>query len=193
MNICIYGASSEEIDKSYLESAERLGAKLARKGHGLVFGGGATGIMGASARGFASEGGYILGISPKLFDVDGVLYNGCTDFIYTETMSERKMLLAEKSDCYIAAPGGIGTFDEFFEILTLKQLGRHNKPIVLYNINGYYDAIAALMDNACKGKFLTEETIKLYRIISDDDELIDYIENYNEELRSVSDTKFIQR
>lgn len=177
MNICIYGASSDKIDKSYLSSAEALGAKLAKRGHRLVFGGGATGVMGAAARGFASEGGHILGISPRLFNVDGVLYDNCTEFIYTETMSERKMLLAEKSDCYIVAPGGIGTFDEFFEILTLKQIGRHNKPIVLYNINSYFDAVSSLMENACIKGFLTEETIDLYRIISDDDKLIDYIES----------------
>ncbi len=182
MNICIYGASSDMIDISYLDLAESLGAKLAKRGHGLVFGGGASGVMGASARGFASEGGYILGIAPRLFDADGVLYDNCTEFIYTETMSERKMLLAERADCYIAAPGGIGTFDEFFEILTLKQLGRHNKPIVLYNINGYYDAIDELMKNAWREKFLTEETLKLYKIISNDEELITYIENYADQV-----------
>ena len=137
MNICIYGASSEELKKIYYEKTEELGRLMAKRGHGLVFGGGETGLMGAAARGVSHEKGYILGISPKFFDQPGVLYQHCTEFIFTETMRERKHLLESRSDATIVVPGGIGTYEEFFEILTLKSLGRIDRPIVLYNIEGY--------------------------------------------------------
>ena len=93
MNICVYGASSNNIDKSYITAMENLGVEMAKRGHTLVFGGGANGLMGAVARGMTKGGGKIVGISPKFFDVDGVLYDKCTEFIYTETMRERKQLL----------------------------------------------------------------------------------------------------
>ena len=121
MNICIYGAASADLDQIYYDKTEQLGRLMAKRGHGLVFGGGETGLMGAAARGVAAEKGYILGIAPKFFDKPGVLYQKCTDFIITETMRERKHLLEEKSQATIVAPGGIGTYEEFFEIFTLKN------------------------------------------------------------------------
>ena len=102
--------------------------------------------MGAAARGVAAENGYILGIAPRFFDQPGVLYEKCTEFIFTENMRERKKLLEEKSDATIVAPGGIGTYEEFFEIFTLKSLKRIDRPIVLYNIDGYYDKMKALLE-----------------------------------------------
>ena len=135
MNICIYGAASADLDQIYYDKTEQLGRLMAKRGHGLVFGGGETGLMGAAARGVAAEKGYILGIAPKFFDKPGVLYQKCTDFIITETMRERKHLLEEKSQATIVAPGGIGTYEEFFEIFTLKSLNRLDRAIVFYNIN----------------------------------------------------------
>ena len=90
MNICIYGASSAELEQIYYDKTEELGKMMAKRGHGLVFGGGATGMMGAAARGVDSEDGYILGIAPRFFDKPGVLYENCSEFIFTETMRERK-------------------------------------------------------------------------------------------------------
>ena len=120
MNICIYGASSELIDAKYMEETEKLSRVLASNGYGLVFGGGAQGLMGAAARGFKAMNGEIIGIAPTFFmNVDGILYDQCTQFIYTETMRERKQLMEEHADAFLVTPGGIGTFEEFFEILTL--------------------------------------------------------------------------
>ena len=110
---------------------------------GLVFGGGAQGMMGAAARGVRDGGGSIIGVAPDFFDVDGVLFPDCTEFIYTKTMRERKQILEDSSDAFIITPGGFGTLDEFFEILTLKQLERHNKAIVVLNVAGYYDNISS--------------------------------------------------
>ena len=178
MNICVYGASSENIDKSYIKTAENLGKSMAKRSHSLVFGAGASGIMGATARGVTEGGGKVIGIIPKFFNVDGILYDRCDEIIKTSTMRERKQLMEEKSDAFIMAPGGIGTLDEFFEILTLKQLSRHTKAIAVFNINGYFDNLISLMENAISENFIKAECRELYSVFSDIDSMLDYIESY---------------
>jgi len=181
MNIAVYGAASSLIDKSYIEAGEELGRKLAERGHGLVFGGGANGMMGAAARGVHEKGGHILGIVPDFFKEAGseISYKKCDEYIYTETMRERKRLMEEHCDAFIITPGGIGTFDEFFEILTLKQLGRHNKAIVIYNINGFYDEFAAALYKFVEEQFITNDCAELCKILTSADEILDYIESYD--------------
>ncbi|MBQ3518794.1 MAG: TIGR00730 family Rossman fold protein [Clostridia bacterium] len=185
MNICIYGASSDAIDPVYLKRVEVLGENLAKRGHGLVFGAGAKGVMGAAARGFHKAGGNIKGVAPTFFNVDGILFEHCTEFVPTETMRERKQIMEDSADGFIIAPGGIGTFEEFFEILTLKQLGRHAKPIAIYNVNGYYDAMLAMLNKSVKENFMREVTLDLYKVFDDDDAMIHYLENSDEELVDV--------
>ena len=181
MKICVYGAASSEIDKSFIEAGEELGRKMAERGHGLVFGGGRNGMMGAAARGVAERNGEILGISPKFFEENNaeITFPHCTDFIHTETMRERKRLLDESSDAFVISPGGIGTFDEFFEILTLKQLGRHNKAIVIFNVNGYYDNMLSMMQVSVDKKFITNDCRELYKVTTTVEETLEYIENYD--------------
>lgn len=181
MNICIYGASSAKLAPVYYEKTEILGKMLGARGHGLVFGGGREGLMGAAARGVASEHGYILGIAPTFFDKPGVFYENCSEFILTETMRERKQLLEEKSDATIVVPGGIGTYEEFFEILTLKSLKRLNRPIVLYNIEGYYDTVKELLLHTVDEAFMEEENLKLCEFMDDPGEILNYIENWRGE------------
>ena len=176
MRLCLYGASSNLIDKKYIEATEKLGEEMAKRGHTLVFGGGANGLMGAAARGATKAGGEILGISPKFFDVDGVLYDKCTEFIYTETMQERKHLLVTKSDGFIVMPGGPGTFDELFETLSLRQLGIHNKPIAVFNIDGYFDPLGQMLKNAYDGKFMTKEILELCPLFNIETDLHKYLE-----------------
>lgn len=176
MKLCLYGASSNLIDKKYIEATEKLGEEMAKRGHTLVFGGGANGLMGAAARGATKAGGEIIGISPKFFDVDGVLYDKCTEFIYTETMQERKHLLVTKSDGFIVMPGGPGTFDELFETLSLRQLGIHNKPIAVFNIDGYFDPLGQMLKNAFNGKFMTNEILELCPLFDSETELLKYLE-----------------
>lgn len=180
MNICVYGAASKTISAKHVENIEKLGKVLAQRGHSLVFGGGANGAMGAAARG-ARDGKAkkIIGVIPKFFNVDGVLFKECTDVIYTETMRQRKKVLEDSSDAFIVAPGGIGTFDEFFEILSLKQLSRMNKPIVIYNSLGYYDPLIEMLNVAIEGNFMSEKNLELFKTTADVDELFDYIENYD--------------
>ena len=192
MNICVYGASSDLIDKEFINQGEILGEKMADRGHSLVFGGGAHGLMGAVARGVSRGNGNIIGIAPSFFNVDGVLYDKCSDFIYTETMRERKQTMENLSDAFIMTPGGIGTFEEFFEILTLKQLAQHNKPIAVLNTNGYFDDIANLMGNAAKKNFMQRGTLELYKFFTDCNEMLDYIENYSDEKRDIHSLKNIR-
>ena len=178
MNICIYGASSAQLEQIYYDKTEELGKMMAKRGHGLVFGGGATGMMGSAARGVDVEGGYILGMAPRFFDKPGVLYQNCSEFIFTDTMRERKKLLEERSDATIVTPGGIGTYEEFFEILTLKSLHRLDRPIVLYNINGYYDGMEVLLRHTADEKFMDPSNLKLCEFMDDPEQILSYIENY---------------
>ena len=158
MNICIYGASSAELKKIYYEKTEELGQLMGKRGHGLVFGGGKEGLMGAAARGVDREKGYILGIAPRFFDQPGVLYEHCTEFIFTENMRERKHLLESRSDATIVVPGGIGTYEEFFE--------------------GYYDSMQALLEYTAGEKFMSRDVVGMCRFMKDPEEILDYIENY---------------
>ncbi len=177
MKLCLYGASSNNIDKAFIDATEKLGEEMAKRGHALVYGGGAAGLMGAAARGATKAGGEIIGISPKFFDIDGVLYDKCTDFIYTETMSERKKLLVDMSDGFIVMPGGPGTFDELFETLCLRQLGLHNKPIAVFNINGYYNPIAEMLKASYDGGFMTKESLEIIQFFEEESDLLKYLED----------------
>lgn len=176
MNICMYGASSTDLDKIYYDAAEHLGRRIAARGHGLVFGGGAQGLMGATARGLAAGGGLIKGIAPRFFDKPGILYKECSEFIFTDTMRERKELMEKLSDAFIMAPGGIGTYEEFFEVLTLKQLGQLNKPIAVFNVNGYYELLLRLLEDTVSKGFMKASCLDIFGIFDDADEMLDYME-----------------
>lgn len=192
MKICIYGASSNAIDKSFLEAGEQLGKAIAKGNHSVVFGGGAAGLMGAVARGAHNENGEIIGICPSFFDVDGALFTECTEMIYTETMRERKQLLDEMSDAFVITPGGIGTFDEFFEIYTLRQLAVHKKAIAIFNTNGYYDPLVDMLNNAIDKSFMPATNMDLLFISDNPDEIIRYIESYNPSDYNAAEFKFIK-
>ena len=181
MRICLYGASSNQLDSVYTEKTKELGVAIGKRGHNLVYGGGARGLMGAAASGVVEGGGSVIGVAPNFFNVDGVLFEKCEEMIYTETMRERKRIMEEKADAFIIVPGGLGTFDELFEIMTLKQLGQHEKPMAMYNINGYYNAFEKLLDVAVEGKFMTEKSKEICPLFDDIDELLNYIENYDAE------------
>ena len=179
MNICVYGAASSKIDKSYIEIVENMCAELGKKGHTLIFGAGGSGLMGAAARGFHQGGGRVCGVVPQFFKEEKIetLYKQSDNTIYTRDMGTRKQVMEENSDAFIVTPGGIGTFDEFFQILTLKQLKQHNKPIALFNINGYYYSIQALMHNGAEEMFIREDCLDLYRCFDENqvEEMIKYV------------------
>lgn len=184
MNVCIYGASSDAIDMCYKEAAWELGRKLAEASFGMVFGGGATGLMGAAARGLRSADSSVcqdqtvhrvplIGVAPRFFDKPGVLYQDCSEMIWTDTMRERKQIMEDRSQAFIVLPGGIGTFEEFFEILTLRQLKRHDKPIILYNVNGYYEQIRKLLCHAVEEGFMTRQQLELCSFAENVEEILE--------------------
>ncbi|MBQ8026857.1 MAG: TIGR00730 family Rossman fold protein [Clostridia bacterium] len=178
MKICVYGAASPTIDPEYIRQVEIMGEEMAKRGHSLVFGGGANGLMGAAARGVKKGGGYILGVIPKFFDDENVeaVYEECDELIEPDTMRQRKQIMEDNANAFIVTPGGIGTYEEFFEILTLKQLCRHNKPIAIYNILNYYDGINEVMEQAVAKNFIRENCNSLFKITASLDELFEYIE-----------------
>ena len=179
MNICVYGAASTKIDKKYVEAVEALGRRIAERGHNLVFGAGGSGLMGAVARGVHEKGGRVTGVIPTFFleqDIE-IVFPECDEVIYTRDMRDRKEKMEELADAFVTVPGGVGTFEEFYEILTAKQLGRHVKPIALFDIDGYYDKLQEMMEHSIETKFINEECRVLYTLYSDADEMLDAIEN----------------
>ncbi len=191
MRICVYGAASPTIDPEYIEKVEIMGKEMVKRGHSLVFGGGGNGLMGAAARGVRSEGGHIIGVIPKFFGEEGVeaIFDSCDELIEPNTMRERKQIMEDHADAFIITPGGIGTFEEFFEILTLKQLCRHTKPIAIYNIKGYYNEMGEVMIQAIKKNFIRENCADLYEITDDLKKLFDYIEKPYDGATSVKELK----
>ena len=145
MKICIFGASGNELEKEYFDAARRLGELMAKGGHTLIYGGGSTGLMGACADGVKARGGRAVGIAPRYFDEADFLRKDFGEFVFTETMAERKTLMLDMAEAFIVLPGGTGTMDEFFETLTLKQLGRQPKALVLLDTLGYYAPLYALL------------------------------------------------
>lgn len=191
MKICVFGAASPKIDKVYIEKVEELGREMVRRGHSLVFGGGGNGLMGAAARGVVMEGGYVEGVIPGFFEDENIeaVFEHC-DMVYeTKTMRERKQLMEDMSAAFIIVPGGIGTFEEFFEIMTLRQLCRHNKPIALYNIMGYYDELNAMMQAAVDKGFVRSAVDSLYKTTDDLQELFEFLETPQPENQLVKDLK----
>lgn len=191
MKICVFGAASPKIDSMFIKETEALGAELAKRGHTLVFGGGGNGLMGAAARGAKSCNGEVIGITPKFFEDENIeaLFENCDDLIETDSMRDRKMIMEEMSDAFLIVPGGIGTFEEFFEVLTLKQLRRHDKPIAIYNIAGYYDELHAVMDVSMAKGFINENCKSLFKFVYNFEEVFSYIEEAEGVSLSVKELK----
>ena len=185
MNICVYGASSDDIDPAYKGIVEDFGYQMAKRGHTMIFGAGGQGMMGAVARGMTRGKGNIIGVVPTFLNVDGILYEECTELISTDTMRERKQIMEDKADAFVMVPGGVGTYEEFFEILTLKQLGRHGKAIIIFNIKGFFDAMINMLKEGAEKGFMTESTNELYQIMTDTEEILDYLDVYEPEVGKV--------
>lgn len=152
--VTIYGASSSQIDSIYTKIAGELGKLLALNGINCITGGGSMGMMGAIAKGALESGGRVTGIIPQFMVDEGWVNNELSEIIVTKDMHERKQLMAEKSDACIALPGGVGTMEELMEIITWRQLSLYNKPVIIFNINGYYNPLLSMLEKAVEGKFM---------------------------------------
>ena len=176
MTLCVYGAASDKIDSAFTAESEKLGEEIARRGHRIIYGGGGSGVMGACSRGAARAGGEVIGVVPYFMDEFERINQNCTQIIRTDTMSERKDVMESHADAFIIAPGGIGTFDEFFQILTLVELGQKSAPIAICNINGYYDDLLTFMDACTRKGFIRERAMTLFRVCGSARETVDAVE-----------------
>ena len=152
--ICVYCGSSTGNQPIYTEMAEAMGALLARRGIGLVYGGGNVGLMGIIADAALAGGGEVIGVIPRSLADREVAHAGVSDLRVVDSMHTRKALMAELSDAFVAMPGGVGTFEEFFEAVTWTQLGVHRKPCGLLNVGGFYTPLAAFIDQAVSEGFI---------------------------------------
>lgn len=175
---CVYGGASEKIFEEHKNQIKELGRIIAENGFSLVYGAGGTGCMGAVARGMKENGGYIMGISPDFISEFEEIFP-CDDTVMVDTMGERKMLMEKHADIFFVAPGGVGTMDEFFQVLTLKYLRRLTAPIVVLNLDGFYDSLIKLIDDLIKNGAVSEEIYDLFDVVSDveDEKVINLLEN----------------
>ena len=171
-SICVYCGSSGKVRETYRETAINLGKLMAESGIRLVYGGGQVGLMGLVADSVMSNGGEVTGIIPHFLDELEVGKSDVTQFIKTDNMHDRKMKMAELSDAFIALPGGLGTLDETFEILTWKQLGLHSKPILILNVDGYWDDLLKLIDHQISENFARPENRQLFDVATTPDEAV---------------------
>ena len=176
--VCLYGGASDNIADVHKDAVKELCGNLAKQGFSLVYGAGATGCMGAAARGFRENGGYIMGVTPRFMgDFEDIF--DCDNTIKVDTMAERKTLMEKHADLYLIAPGGIGTMDEFFQIITLKYLEQMKTPIVLLNLGGFYDSLLALLDSLIAQKAAGEKIRTLFDVVTDihDEKLASLLKN----------------
>jgi hypothetical protein len=177
--LCVFCGSSHGANPAYAEAAKNLGGELARRGIALVYGGGNVGLMGVIADGVLASGGQVIGVIPEALMAKELGHKGVQDLRVVKTMHERKALMAELSDGFIAMPGGIGTFEEFFEIVTWAQLGFHSKPCVLLNVNGFYDPLLRLIDHAIAESFVKLKQRDLVLVEPDFSKLLDRMANHH--------------
>jgi len=176
--VTVYCSSSNHVHKNYLDAAKQVGCLLAQHDYTLVFGGGNRGLMGALSAGARSEGGRVKGIILEKFVELGVADPEVDDMQVVADMRSRKRALEEAGDAYIALPGGFGTFEELTEIISFKQLGFHNKPIVILNVNGYFDNLLRQFDSAFAERFIETRFKNLYAAVEKASAAIDIIRTY---------------
>jgi uncharacterized protein (TIGR00730 family) len=154
--VCVFCGSSFGTRPAYVEAAQDVGRLLSKRGIGLVYGGSKLGLMGALANACLDQGGRVIGVMPRALVAKEIAHHGLTELRVVESMHERKALMADLADAFIALPGGYGTWEEFCEVLTWSQLGLQRKPCALLNVNGYYDPLLAMTDRAVDEGFLRD-------------------------------------
>jgi hypothetical protein len=174
--VCVYCGARPGRTPSHLAAARALGAGLAARGWTLIYGGGSIGMMGMLARSMLESGGYVVGIIPQALQQREVSMVDASELIVTETLRQRKQLMDDRADVFLALPGGFGTFEELLEVLTLRQLRYHNKPIIVLNIDGYYDPLIRLFEHALEQEFIAAYQMHLYEVATSVDEALAMIE-----------------
>lgn len=178
MVICVYSSSSNHIDKIYHEAAYQLGCEIAKRGDTFLYGGGQLGLMGQCAKGVHDSNGKVIGIIPEALNIKGVVYDYCDELIVTEDMRTRKKIMDERSDAIIALPGGFGTLEELLEMITLKQLNYHNKPIAILNTQGFYDELMDTFEKLIELNFARPTMKSCYYVNHEIKDILNYIDQY---------------
>jgi uncharacterized protein (TIGR00730 family) len=166
-SLCVYCGSRPGSNPAFAQAARAVGGWIGRHGGQLVYGGGHNGLMGLLADATLAAGGRVVGIIPKALVEREWAHKGCSELHVVDTMHERKRLMAERADAFLALPGGIGTFEEFFEVWTWRQLGYHDKPVGLLNVDGYYDGLLEFMRTGVEQQFMGPWQMELIRIDAD--------------------------
>ncbi|WP_439518846.1 TIGR00730 family Rossman fold protein [Hydrogenophaga sp.] len=166
-SLCVYCGSRPGNQGAFSEAAQSVGEWIGHRGGQLVYGGGRNGLMGIVAEATLAAGGRVVGIIPKALVEKEWAHQGCTELHVVDTMHERKRLMADRADAFLALPGGIGTFEEFFEVWTWRQLGYHDKPVGLLNVAGYFDGLMSFIGTSVEHQFMNEWQMGLIRVGSD--------------------------
>ena len=174
-NVCVYSASSTQIAPAYFEAATQLGRLLALKGINLINGAGSIGLMAATSNAALAAGGTVTGVIPRFMVEQGWHHTGLTRLVETENMHERKQLMARMADAVIALPGGCGTMEELLEIITWKQLGLYLNPIVILNVNGFYDPLLSMLQQAVDQHFMRPEHAGIWRVATTAEEAVEML------------------
>jgi uncharacterized protein (TIGR00730 family) len=161
-SVTVYCSSSKEIARQYFDAGAELGAAIARKGWALVYGGNRIGLMAAVADAARAAGGKVVGVTPQLMVDQGIGDDACDELVVTSGMRERKALLEQRADAFIALPGGLGTFEELFEVVVARLLGYHDKPIVVLNTAGYFDPLLAMIEHGIEQRFIKPRAREAY-------------------------------
>ncbi|MCO4837381.1 MAG: TIGR00730 family Rossman fold protein [Oceanospirillaceae bacterium] len=183
-NVCVFCGANPGKEPLFMESAKALGAVISGASKGLVYGGAHVGLMGQVADAVLEGGQKVIGVIPQAF-AKNVSHEGLTQLHVVDSMHARKAKMFDLSDAFIALPGGFGTLEELTEVLTWAQLGFHQKPIGLLNINGYYDALIAFIDQAVEAGFIKPQHIELLRVHEDPTQLLQLLENYQPPIAGV--------
>jgi uncharacterized protein (TIGR00730 family) len=176
--VCVYCGSSDKMSEAYLLSARQTGNSIARRGYTLAYGAGCTGMMGAVADGALEAGGEVIGVIPEMFSTPTLMHNGLSRLEVVANMHARKQRLVDISDAFIALPGGYGTFEELFEVLTWAQIGLHHKPVGLLNTQHYFDPLMSAIEHARKEGFIYAEHRALFVFDEQPESLLDQLSQY---------------
>ncbi len=177
LSVCVFCASASGLPEPYHHAARRLGTEIARRGHRLVYGGGDVGLMGEVARAVHADGGSVFGAIPRSLVERELAYGPADELLITETLRERKAAMDARAGAFIALPGGFGTLEELLEVLTLRQLGLHDRPIVLLNVAGYWDPFLALVRSLIDLGFAPRGEGELFEVADTPEEAVDLAES----------------
>lgn len=184
--VTVYGSASNKIDQSFKDAAFKAGAEIARRGWNQVNGGGNTGLMAAATDGGLSESGFVKVVILDRFAEAGYLHTEASEIVIVDSMPKRKAGLFEGVDGFLALPGGLGTFEEILEVLSWRQLGLHDKPIALLNVNGYYDPLVAMLTQSIEQKFTAHGFESCFRLSKDLEECLDFLKNPSQDKFDIS-------